>query len=224
MHIGLIGGIGPAATEFYYRNMVRIHKNADRKMDLTICHAETDILIANMLAGRNTAQADVFNVYINRMKAAGCDAAAVTSMAGHFCIQELIACSPLPIINAIPALEQRFIKDGIRKVGILGSGTVMKTHVYGGISSVDAVIPEGDDFTKVSEEYMNMARAGHATDAQRDYMFKIGHHLCKEKGADVVLLGGTDLFLAFDGQDPGFPVMDAALVHVDALFEYSVSG
>jgi aspartate/glutamate racemase len=29
MHIGLIGGIGPAATAFYCQNMVRIHGEAD---------------------------------------------------------------------------------------------------------------------------------------------------------------------------------------------------
>ena len=49
-------------------------------------------------------------------------------------------------------------------------------------------------------------------------MFEAGRALCEKQGADVVLLGGTDLFLAFDGFDPGFPVIDAALVHVDAAF------
>ena len=40
MHIGLIGGIGPAATEFYYRNLVRAHAAANRAMELTIVHAD----------------------------------------------------------------------------------------------------------------------------------------------------------------------------------------
>jgi aspartate racemase len=35
MHIGLIGGIGPAATEFYYRHLVRAHASAGRWMELT---------------------------------------------------------------------------------------------------------------------------------------------------------------------------------------------
>jgi aspartate racemase len=38
MHIGLIGGIGPAATEFYYRNLVRAHVAANCVLDLTIVH------------------------------------------------------------------------------------------------------------------------------------------------------------------------------------------
>jgi len=28
MHVGLIGGIGPAATEFYYRHLARAHAQA----------------------------------------------------------------------------------------------------------------------------------------------------------------------------------------------------
>jgi aspartate racemase len=31
------------------------------------------------------------------------------------------------------------------------------------------------------------------------------------------MLGGTDLVLAFAGQDPGFPVFDCAAVHADAI-------
>jgi hypothetical protein len=39
----------------------------------------------------------------------------------------------------------------------------------------------------------------------REVFFSAGRGLCREHGADAVLLGGTDLFLAFDGCDCGFP-------------------
>ena len=40
MHIGLIGGIGPAATEFYYRGLIDRYANSNRALDLTIVHAD----------------------------------------------------------------------------------------------------------------------------------------------------------------------------------------
>lgn len=40
MHIGMIGGIGPAATEFYYRHLVKAHASVNKVMELTIVHAE----------------------------------------------------------------------------------------------------------------------------------------------------------------------------------------
>ena len=36
-------------------------------------------------------------------------------------------------------------------------------------------------------------------------------------GAEAIVLAGTDLNLAFDGQEPGYPVIDALDVHVDVL-------
>jgi aspartate racemase len=36
-------------------------------------------------------------------------------------------------------------------------------------------------------------------------------------GADAIVLAGTDLNLAFEGQDPGYPVIDALDVHVAVL-------
>ena len=40
MHIGLIGGIGPAATEFYYRALVKLYAQAERRLELTIVNAD----------------------------------------------------------------------------------------------------------------------------------------------------------------------------------------
>ena len=38
-----------------------------------------------------------------------------------------------------------------------------------------------------------------------------------EAGAEAVLLAGTDLFIAFEGYDPGFQAIDCAVIHVDAI-------
>ena len=47
MHIGLIGGIGPASTVFYYQGLVKSHAVQSKKMALTISHA--DDLLPNFL-------------------------------------------------------------------------------------------------------------------------------------------------------------------------------
>ena len=46
--------------------------------------------------------------------------------------------------------------------------------------------------------------------------------MCREQGAEAVMLGGTDLFLAFQGQDCGFPVIDCAGIHIDAIYQWSL--
>src|SRR5262245_59136431 len=93
MHIGLIGGIGPAATEFYYRGLTDRHAKSRTRLELTIANAECARPLSKPSkqgcpkAGRNICGVDI------RLKAAGAQLAAVSSMGGHFCIGELLPMS-----------------------------------------------------------------------------------------------------------------------------------
>ena len=221
MHIGLIGGIGPAATEFYYRGLIDRHASSNTALDLTIVHADVREMARNLANRDAQKQADTFAPLIRRLAAAGADAAAVTSMGGHFCIRELEAISPLPLLNALPEVAAEIGRRKLKTVGILGTRMVMETRMYGAISSAAVVVPEGEALDEVHKNYAEMATVGRVTDAQRRVFFAAGEDLCR-RGAEVVLLGGTDLFLAFQGHDCGFPVLDCAEVHVEAIYERSV--
>jgi aspartate racemase len=217
----LIGGIGVAATEFYYRGLIARHERSGTALDLTIVHADVVELTQNAARGDASKQAENFAKLIARLAAAGAGAAAVTSMTGHFCIRELEALSPLPLINVIPEIDAELRRRNLKTVGILGTRTVMGTKIYGGISSAAVVLPQGDAFDLVHTNYVDMALAGRVTQAQREVFFSIGRRLCEEQGAEAVLLGGTDLCLAFQDRDCGFPVIDCADVHIDAIYARS---
>jgi len=223
MHIGLIGGIGPAATEFYYRNLVRAHAAANCALDLTIVHADMRDLVQNMSDGATDKQAEIFLRLTRRLQAAGAEAVAVTSIAGHFCIRELEALSPLPVINAIPEIESALVNHGLRRVGLLGTRVVMQSRLYGGVNAVEVVLPQGESFDATHNAYVAMAAAGKADDQRRELLFSVGNDLCRKQGAEAVVLAGTDLFLAFEGRECGFPTIDCARVHIDALFRESMN-
>jgi len=223
MHIGLIGGIGPAATEFYYRNLVRAHDTAGRALELTIVHSDVRDLIHNMNDGAPDKQAEIFLRLTRRLLAAGAEAVAVTSIAGHFCIRELEALSPLPVINAIPEIESALVNRGLRRVGLLGTRVVMQSRLYDGVNAVEVVLPQGESFDATHNAYVAMAAAGQADDQQRELLFSVGNDLCRKQGAETVVLAGTDFFLAFEGRECGFPTIDCARVHIDALFRESMN-
>ncbi len=222
MHIGLIGGIGPAATEFYYRGLIERHAAAGTQLELTIAHADVREMGKNLASGDAQKQAEIFLRLIERLAAAGADAAAITSMGGHFCVRELIALSPLPILNAIPKVDAAIRERKLKTIGILGTSIVMKTGLYGGITAARIVVPEGEALEQVHRTYIEMAAVGRVTEAQRRIFFANGERLCREQGADAIFLGGTDLCLAFAGQDCGFPVLDSAEIHVEAIYRESV--
>jgi aspartate racemase len=215
MHIGLIGGIGPAATEYYYRGLIERHEAAGTQLELTIAHADVREMGKNLASGDAQKQAEIFLRLVERL-------AAVTSMGGHFCISELTALSPLPLLNAIPKVDAAIRQRKIKTIGILGTSIVMKTGLYGGITAARIVVPEGDALAEVHQNYIEMAGVGRVTEAQRQVFFANGQRLCREQGADAIFLGGTDLCLAFAGQDCGFPVLDSAEIHVEAIYRESV--
>lgn len=224
MHIGLIGGIGPAATEFYYRHLVRRHEAEGRPMELTIVHAHVHTLAANAIAGRAEAQAREYAALTARLKGAGAEAVAITSIGGHFCFDEFEPVSPLPVLNVAPAIAAGLRARGIRKIGLIGTAVAMTSGIYGALSDIGTVIPEGDDLQTTNDVYIALARAGAVSEEGRATLFRIGRDLVERQGAEAVLLAGTDLFVAFDGRDPGYPTIDGALLHVDAIARASMFG
>ncbi len=223
MHIGLIGGIGPAATEFYYRRLVKAHAAVNQDLDLTIVNANTRDLLDNMANGANDEQAQVFLKFVKRLQAAGADMAVVTSIAGHYCIKELEEISPLPIVNAIPLLDKFFGNQGVSCIGLLGTRTVLESRLYGGVTSVDIVLPDGADLIATHDNYTAMAISGVATDQQKAFFVEMGSILCKQQGAEAIVLAGTDLFLVFGDRDPGYRVFDCAQIHIDAITSLSLA-
>ena len=218
----MIGGIGPAATEFYYRNLVDIYNSSKYQLELTIVHADVNQLVANITSDSPDDQARIYRDFAQRLQSAGADVIVISSIAGHFCMPEFEKLSPLPIISILPALESEFVSQKLGRVGLLGNRVTMESRLFGGISSAEVIIPQGKELDLVHDEYLKMAVNGKATNCQRDLLFRVGKSLCINQGAEVVVLAGTDLFLAFEGCDCGFEVIDGALVHINAVYRKSI--
>lgn len=216
MHIGLIGGIGVAGTVVYYQRLTAA--TAARglpKLELTIVHGEIHELIRNNLADRRAEQAQAFLSLVTRLKDAGCDCAALSSLGAHFCFEELAALSPLPLVSAVAPLDAHFVEQGIRRVGLLGTRVVMRTRLYGQLARTEALALD-DEIEALGQAYQDVAVAGTCSALQRELFLDAGRRMIAA-GADAIVLAGTDLNLAFDGQDPGYRVIDALDVHVALL-------
>jgi aspartate racemase len=95
----------------------------------------------------------------------------------------------------------------------------METRLYGAVRHAEVVAPPVDMLLRVHDAYTAMATSGAVTEAQRELLFSAGRVLVADLGAEAVLLGGTDLGLAFAGRDPGFRTFDCAAVHAAAIAE-----
>ncbi len=129
----------------------------------------------------------------------------------------------MPLVHGIHAVDAAIRKSGLKRIGVLGTRIVMESGLYGGVSSAELIAPEGETFGEVGDTYSAMAGIGKVTDQQREVFVKAGRWLMRERGVEAIMLGGTDLFLAFAGREPEFPLVDCADIHVEAIFARSSS-
>ena len=221
MHIGLIGGIGPAATDFYYRRLIAAFAARDQPLALTIAHADTPTLLRHLAADDRPAQVAIYAQLTARLVAAGADCVVVTSIAGHFCIGEFEAVSPLPVINLLSVVREAIDARGLTRIGVLGTRTVMSSRMYGLPTRATLLPPDGPALDAVHDAYVQMAAAGVVNDAQRRVFDTAAQSLLRDASAEAILLGGTDLALVYSADTAPFPLVDAAGLHADAIVAWA---
>jgi aspartate racemase len=221
MHIGLIGGIGLGATEFYHRHLVSGFAARKAALHLTIAHADVEVETANLLADNRAAQAAIFAAHTRQLAGAGAECVVIPSVAGHFCIKEFEALSPLPPVNLLDAVAAHMAGRGLRRIGVLGTRTVMASRFYGRLPSVEIVPPPGADMDAVHDAYIHIALTGAVEIEARALFDTMGHRLINEHGCEAIMLGGTDLSLVYKTEPPPFPFIHCAAIHVDAIVQHA---
>ncbi len=216
-HIGLLGGIGPAATDYYYRRIISAFAADSLPLELTIVHADTPTLLGHLETGNAGRQVQIYARLTERLAAAGADLVAVTSIAGHFCIEDFKAVSPLPVVDLIESVDRAATDRSLGRVGILGTETVMRSRFYAGLRTAEVIAPPDTLIEDVHQAYVSMAAAGTVNDTQRDVFDAACTWFLDAGGVDAVMLGGTDLALVYTEAACAFPILDCAAIHADAV-------
>lgn len=222
MHIGLIVGIGPAATDYYYRYLISAMAREGCDLQLTMAHADVPTLLRHQAENNQAAQVAIYLKLAQRLMRCGIERIAVTSIAGHFCIEAFKKVSPVPVIDLLETVKVEVHRLGIKKMGLLGTRGVMESHFYGVLEGVE-LIPPSTELLEVHNAYISMASLGAATEQHREVFMRAGNSMTKELGCESIMLAGTDLALVFNKKsDPGFRVFDCAEVHAAAIAQYAM--
>jgi aspartate racemase len=172
--------------------------------------------------GNVVGQVEIYDRLTRRLQAAGARTVAVTSIAGHFCIDAFTEVSVLPVIDLLGVVAAGINAAGYRRVGLLGTRGVMASRFYGALGDVEVVVPPVAGLDAVHDAYVSVASVASCTPEQRGVFFDAGRALVDEHGAEAVVLAGTDLALAFNGHDPGFTTFDCIDAHVSAIVEHAL--
>ncbi len=81
----------------------------------------------------------------------------------------------------------------------------------------------GWTWASCTKAYISMAESGIETEVQRSVLNAVSHRLLPDQGAEAILLGGTDLALAFSERTAKFPLVDCAGLHADAIARLAIA-
>jgi aspartate racemase len=217
--LGLVGGLGIGATVYYYENLARAHEAQGRTLELVITRAEISRVFEYARTDDRKGLAEYLAGYIRRMQGAGAEVAAIPAVTPHFCIAELMAISPVPVVSIFEPLREELRAKAARRVAIFGTRLVVESSLFGQLPDVEVIKGRPEETDYIHNTYVQLARIGKASEAQHAHLTALAHTLVRRDGVDAILLAGTDLTLLFDDSNTDFPNIDCAALHLRAILK-----
>ena len=217
--VGIVGGLGVGATVHYYEKIAAACKARDVVPDLVIVHADVDRGQGLVRDGKLDQLADYLAAFIDRLAAAGAKAAVLPAVTPHICIAELTPRIRLPLINIVDPIAGELRKRKISRVALFGTTFTMAGSLWGQLSGVEIIKPRPDEIAFVGRAYQRILDTQKADAGDAAGLRRIAADLVRRDGVEAILLAGTDLAVMFDETTAGFPAIDVARLHIDAIVE-----
>eukprot|EP01052_Picozoa_sp_SAG31_P052202 SAG31_NODE_12776_length_918_cov_0.694750_1_plen_276_part_00 len=224
--IGIVGGLGLGAGLHYYRELAFAHHSQGRPLEVALVHAQLSTALGLVASRDPVGLAEYLAGVIGDLKAAGATVAVIPAVTPHFCIAELTAISPLPIVDMLEAIKDEVESQGLTKVAVFGTAAVQQSACYGRLDgTAEVVLPPPDAVNQIDDIYMQIATAVETTESeqrfQREALVAQASKLISHNGVQAILLAGTDLNTVFDSaKHTPFPYVDCAQVHIDAVMKH----
>jgi aspartate racemase len=217
--LGLVGGLGVGATNHYYEKVARALEAQNRTPEIVIVHAETSRVFDYVQAHDRDGLAEYLTSFVRRLESAGAEMVAIPAVTPHFCIRQLVAISPLPVLDIFPPLVRELSARKVRSAAVFGTRYVVESGLFGEITEVEIVRPEAPEVDYIHETYIELARSGKGLEKKRKGLTAIAHALMKRDAVEAIILAGTDLALLFDDANTDFPFVDCAALHIQAILK-----
>ena len=232
--IGIFGGMGPEATADLYRKIVELTP-ATRDQD----HIPTLIYSFPQVPERTGCIRNHDNSIIpylvegvTRLEKAGASFIAIPCNTVHYYFDYMKNAVSIPIINMIEETvsEVAVKRPGTREVGLLATAGTLESGLYENElikNGYKVIIPD----EKIENENVMQAvfgiKAGHKRKISEGLLAEAGRHLV-ERGAETIILGCTEIPLAFNVRSVRVPVVDATRVlaerSIQMFMKLSASG
>ncbi len=226
--IGILGGMACESTVTYY-NVINEYVNkalGDHHCARCIIYSVEFQDIVDCHRTGDWAKADeILSDAGMALKRAGADFLVVATNTMHICAPAIMEKTGLPLIHIAEVTADRLLADGVRKVGLLGTKFTMEMDFYKQRlikRGLDVLIPDeaarGEIYRVIDEE---LSFGDIREDSRAFYQAEI--QKLKDRGAEGVILGCTEIGLLIQQEHSVLPVYDTALIHAEESAKYALA-
>jgi aspartate racemase len=223
--IGVVGGVGPAATILYYRLLVeRARDLAPGPVEIVIDSLDLEEITQMFRDRAIEPMGERLARALATLEAAGCDSIAIACNSMHLAFDRATAGIRIPVISIVDAVLEATARGGHRSVGLLATTFVMQSGLYRDpleARGIRCVEPSPADQEWIMAAILDDLQRPTVPQATVERFTGIVAGLA-QLGAEAVILGCTDLPVAITDATSPLPVLDTARIHVDAVLAASL--
>ena len=227
--IGIIGGLGPESTIYYYRTLIDLSlekQGARNKSEVEVLiynlnHAEcADILV-------NCRWPDLANIIVDaaeRLYRAGADFAIIACNTAHLVFDDVAVKSPIPLISIVEETCEAVAKLGLVKVGLLGSIMTMESQLYQNVfnkKNIAIVVPNKEERVYIQNKIRWELAVGIMQDEARKGFLEIAQRMVEKESIQGLILGCTEIPLLLTKEEFGIPFFNTSKIHAESAFRKS---
>ena len=226
--IGLLGGMSWESTVTYYQIL-----NREVGRRLGGLHSARILLLSVDFQEIETLQHkgewDVLGDLLARdaltLEEAGAEFLVLSTNTMHLVAPAIEARISIPLLHIADATAERIKKEGMGRVGLLGTRFTMEEPFYRGrledAHGLDVLVPPDTDRELVHKViYEELVQGSIREESKAEYQ-RIAEDLERE-GAQGVILGCTEIGLLLKQADVSVPLFDTTLIHAEAAAAFSV--
>lgn len=219
--VGVLGGMGPAATADFYAKLVRATP-ASRDQEHLRAMIWSDPSIPDRTDALLTGGPDpvpLLTAGAARLRDAGADFLVVPCNTAHAFLGPIREALPLPLVDMIEetAASAASAQGGVRRVGVLGTNATRRSGLYRralAARGAEVCEPDEDQQLRVSEGIARV-KAGLVDRQTWELIAGVAAELA-DRGASAIIAGCTELPIALAGWDTPVPMIDPTTVLAEA--------
>jgi len=227
--IGIVGGLSPESTTVYYEHIVREYRRrfGDHSYpEIVIYSVNFQRFIDWMRDERWDLVAEGLAEAVERLGRAGADFALIASNTVHIVFDEVQKRSTIPLVSIIDATAEAIEREGLRRVGLLGTLFTMTRDFYReGLArrGIEVVTPSREDMELVDRVIFEELVNGVLKPESKEEFLRIIGEL-ERMGARGVILGCTEIPLLVSQEDVSIKLFDTARIHAEKALELALGG